>query len=297
MIQVVSLSPAIDVTYELTNVSLGEVHRVQAVHKIAGGKGVNVARVIHSGGHRVKIVLPLGGSSGQWMREKLEQLGIEAVVVPVHEETRSCVAVVAQDTTVLNEPAANLTDREFENFLAALAPHVKLSILSGSLPASITSLQLNRLIETLRKTSEIMVVDTSGPALVMAAEAKCDLLKPNREEALGATNTTNVAEAIENLLGKGARAVLLSDGSRGAIFARPKGNITAAIEPLAGNATGAGDAMVALAAISLHEGQSDSELLRYAIAAGTLAVLQPVAGTIDWKRLEEFALMVENVEV
>ena len=55
--------------------------------------------------------------------------------------------------------------------------------------------------------------------------------------------------------------------------------------------------MVALAAISLHEGQSDSELLRYAIAAGTLAVLQPVAGTIDWKRLEEFALMVENVEV
>jgi fructose-1-phosphate kinase PfkB-like protein len=60
-----------------------------------------------------------------------------------------------------------------------------------------------------------------------------------------------------------------------------------------GNPTGAGDAMVALAAISLLEGKSDSDLLATSVAAGSLAVEEAVAGVIDWSKLADLAASIE----
>lgn len=289
MIRVVNLSPAIDVTYQLEALVPGESLRVGNVLRRPGGKGVNVARVIHAGGEKVELVLPLGGKSGAWIAEQLAETGIKTKEVPIAAETRTCLAVVASETTVLNEPAAPLLQDEVESIIEALANRVEVSVLSGSLPASLPESQLRRLLSSLRNSSEKLIVDTSGKALLLAAEAGADLLKPNRAEALAATEADSIEEAVAELLSRGAGSVLLSDGEQGALLAKPSRVLRAHGQKVSGNPTGAGDAMVALAAIGLEKNLADEILLRQSVAAGELAVAEPVAGAIDWSQLDSVA--------
>ncbi len=293
MIRVVNLSPAIDVTYQLPRLLPGNALRVEKVLRVPGGKGVNVARVIHAGNKKVKLVLPLGGSAGKWIADQLNQIGIEIEAVAIGAETRTCVAVVAEEVTVLNEPAASITDSEFSELIRLLQENVEVSVLSGSLPSNLDSSALDKLFSTLRQTSKFLIVDTSGKALVQACSHSPDLVKPNREELLAATGETDLQIAIQSLLAKGAKAVLVSDGEAVARLVRKDASLSAAPKKMVGNPTGAGDAMVALAAISLLEGKSDRELLSTSVAAGSLAVEKEVAGEIDWSQLDQLAASIE----
>ena len=62
LIITVTPNPAWDVTYEVPALVPGEVHRVTAVHRRLGGKGVNVARVLAAVGRDTVAMLP--GPSG-----------------------------------------------------------------------------------------------------------------------------------------------------------------------------------------------------------------------------------------
>jgi fructose-1-phosphate kinase PfkB-like protein len=41
---------------------------VQKSYKFAGGKALNVARVLQSGGRQVALILPTGGQPGAWLQ-------------------------------------------------------------------------------------------------------------------------------------------------------------------------------------------------------------------------------------
>ena len=47
VILTITLNPAVDISYKLDYFSLDTVNRVEDVSKTAGGKGLNVARVLH----------------------------------------------------------------------------------------------------------------------------------------------------------------------------------------------------------------------------------------------------------
>ena len=53
MIVTVTMNPSIDVSYPLTSFKLDTVNRVAKVSKTAGGKGLNVTRVLHELGGEV----------------------------------------------------------------------------------------------------------------------------------------------------------------------------------------------------------------------------------------------------
>lgn len=296
MIRVVSLSPAIDVTYELTKLELGQSQRVQRVHRTPGGKGPNVARVLAAGGQDLQLVLPLGGVGGDWLERELAAAGIEVRRVSIAAEARSCVAAVAQEVTVLNEPAPTLTDAELDEVIAAVSAHCEVTVFSGSVPAGQRPEQMLRLFQVLREASDQLIVDTSGDALRLASQTGPDLIKPNRDEALAATGEPTLERAVERLTEFGARRVLLSDGPRGALLRGLSQTLRGRSPERAGNPTGAGDAMVALAALALSQNQTERELLALAVAAGSLAVEAPVAGVIDWSKLEKLAAVVEIEE-
>lgn len=296
MIRVVSLSPAIDVTYEITQLNPGQSHRVQRIHREPGGKAANVARVLASGGRQVKLLLPLGGLTGDWLERELSRAMISTQRLPIQSETRSCVTVVSDQVTVLNEPAPALSDVEFEKLLTELAEPAAVTVFSGSVPAGQSPEQLGRLFATVRSSAEQLIVDTSGDALVIACQAGPDLIKPNRAEALAATGEATLEGAVKKLLELGARKVLLSDGERGARLVTPNLSLQASLPERQGNPTGAGDAMVALVALALSQNQTDRELLAQATAAGSLAVAAPTAGVIDWSELEALARTVKIEE-
>ena len=92
---------------------------------------------------------------------------------------------------------------------------------------------------------------------------------------------------MQALMDRGARCVLLSLGSEGAMLATAEELWTAAAPQVTVRGTvGAGDAMTAV--LCFHSADSAADLLRACVAAGSAAVLQP--GSVpptrrDWERL------------
>ena len=63
LILVVSLNPALDLTYEVDAADWAGVNRPHTVHVRPGGKGVNVARTLRALGCQVRLAGLIGGSA------------------------------------------------------------------------------------------------------------------------------------------------------------------------------------------------------------------------------------------
>lgn len=93
MILTVTLNPALDVTYRVPSLTLDAVNRIADVSVRAGGKGLNVARVLHTLGYEVTALGLAGGPDGARL---VESAGIPAAFTYVSGEliawqsARSC---------------------------------------------------------------------------------------------------------------------------------------------------------------------------------------------------------------
>ncbi|GAA1584535.1 1-phosphofructokinase family hexose kinase [Leucobacter aridicollis] len=292
MIVTVTVNPALDVTYHLPALSPGESHRVDAPIARAGGKGVNVARVLDSQGFSTLALSTVGGLTGKQFAADLAGSGVPHELVRVASETRRSIAFVTDngDATLFNERGTGLAAEEEAVFVAALrdgSAQASVVVVSGSLPPGTSSEFLGELIGACAQLP--VIVDTSGSLLLDAARAGAHLLKPNAEELVQATGLTDPLAGARHLTELGARAVVVSLGEEGMMLALQGDPVVRRArlpEPLVGNPTGAGDAAVAAFASAIHRGEllteSDpSDALRRAVAWSAAAVLAPVAGEID----------------
>ncbi|MEU8922588.1 PfkB family carbohydrate kinase [Kitasatospora sp. NPDC048545] len=128
MILTVTLDAAPDLTYRLPEVRPHASNRVRSVSGQAGGKGINVARVLAAPGHAATVTGLVGGPTGQAVRAELAEAGLPDERVEVAGETRRTVAVADdRDTTVLLEPGPEISPPEWRRFLAHLRRAVALS--------------------------------------------------------------------------------------------------------------------------------------------------------------------------
>lgn len=326
MIVAVTPNPALDLTYAVPSLAPGTSHAVTEVQARAGGKGINVASVAHLMGEPVVAIVPLGGPTGDVVAADLAARGIPAVIVPVAGETRRCVAVVPADgaeATVLNEPGPVLSPAEWDAVLAAVrtavgqarseyAGHVAV-VCSGSFPPGLPADAPAQLVRLAHELGVPAILDTSGAALAAGLAAGPDLIKPNLAEAAALVDSVgaqlDARTAAHALLARGAHAAAVSDGPRGVVLATHAGVLHARLaEPVAGNPTGAGDALVAGLATGLahasHSAHADHSgraagpghaadaadagrspwtcaILGEACAWAAAAVLSPVAGDLD----------------
>ncbi|WP_308467654.1 1-phosphofructokinase family hexose kinase [Rathayibacter soli] len=169
---------------------------------------------------------------------------------------------------------------------------------SGSLPPGVPDAFYADLVTAAAARGLPVVIDAVGPALLKAARAGADVVKPNRAELLETTGESDPAVGARILLDAGARLVLVSLGEDGMLIidAHDVAHPLHARLPRAldGNPTGAGDAAVAAVAISLAEGALDPvTILRRATAWSAAAVLMPVAGAIaeNYRELERLLIL------
>lgn len=110
MIVTLTPNPAIDLTYRVDRLHVGEYARVDAPARRAGGKGVNTAAVLTLMGVPALSVVHLDAAAASWWGAQLEERGIGSRVVVVGDpyRTRASVAVVDDQgaATVLNEAGA-----------------------------------------------------------------------------------------------------------------------------------------------------------------------------------------------
>jgi tagatose 6-phosphate kinase len=315
LILVVSLNPALDLTYEVDAADWAGVNRPHTVHVRPGGKGVNVARTLRALGRQVRLAGLAGGSSGAELVGLAAGSGIELAFTSIAGATRRTLTVVdgaREQAALFNEPGPVVQAGEYAEFVAgyqATLDGCEVVVLSGSLPGGVGTDAYARLIEMARAASVPVILDTSGPALPLGAAAGPTLVKPNLVELeqitgrslrdpasmawgepgyssddmssgdMGGTQLSLVVEAARELLRTGARSVVVSRGPEGLLAVTGDALWMARPgETVSGNPTGAGDAVVAGLADGLVRGLDWPDLLAQAAALGAATVAAPVAG-------------------
>jgi tagatose 6-phosphate kinase len=284
VITVVGFSPAVDVTYTLEKLVPGISQRVSTKTSKAGGKAVNVASVLTTLGVSNNLVLPLGGSSGEFIVEDLAQRRISLTKLAIASPTRTCVAIVAKEATVLNEPASSLTESEYSKFEELVKKEVvssEIVVFSGSIPANYSQYRFSQLIEAIKGDSKTVLADCSGAWLVTAARAGVDFLKPNESELAEVFPNLSASQALDKLLELGASSAYLSMGEGGGRYKNDKAVFSVQVPKLSGNATGAGDAFVAGFASALDQDITLEDRLILASACAGAAVTNDTAGEVD----------------
>lgn len=302
----VTLNAALDVTYAATAVVTGEVNRVEQVHVHAGGKGVNVARLLHGWGRTTTVLGFAGGPVGDQIGASLTEAGLVHDLVRCREESRRTVTVVEEETgsaTGFYEAGPTISTSEWEAFRAAFDDElssVRLVVLSGSQPPGIPPDAYRQLTATAVARGLPVIVDAHGQPLLQTLTAGPSIVTPNEAEladALGLARPVTLEAAVEaahRLAYEGAGRVVVTLGARGLIGATPDSTWLAQAPVVVGNPTGAGDAVVAVLADSELSDRSWPETLRLASATAAAAVCRPMAGSVDHTVVTD---LLERVEV
>ncbi len=299
MFVAVTLNPALDKIITAEGFSVGETLSAQSVRRIAGGKGINVARVINLLGGEVTATGFLGGPTGEFMEKELREEGLKTNFVGIKETTRSNTTVldpVSGTETHLREPGPQISKKETDNFKKIFRKLIKKSrflILSGSLPPGLRDNFYAELITEARDEEVKTILDTRGKALLKGIKACPFMIKPNRqewEEIVGKrlNSRKSLIESIKPLLRQGIEIAIISLGKEGAIIAGRQ-TIWQAFPPRikAVNSVGCGDALVAGFIYSLSRGDKMERAIRLGVAAAAANTLIPGAGFLRKKDIKK----------
>ncbi len=303
----ITMNPSIDISYPLETFQLDTVNRVANVTKTAGGKGLNVARVLYQSGADTLASGLVGGHFGGFIQEKLSNEGIHHRFFMIEEETRNCIAILHQGKqTEILEQGPEISNDETKGFLShfdQIIEQASMLTFSGSLPAGLPADYYKEMIDLCHKKHKPVVLDCSGRALqnVLKGQTKPVLIKPNREElaALLGRNVKNTnADLKENLMSPlfdGIEWIVVSLGADGAFakhfdtFYQVKIPSIKVVNPV-----GSGDATVAGLAQALDCKQSDEKVLKHGSALGMLNAKEKVTGQVN---MQNYRALFDQIQV
>ena len=302
VILTVTLNLALDVTYHVDAFERGHTIRVGQVSRRAGGKGVNVGRVLHQLGHEVVVTGLAGGHTGEAARAELKAAGLRDQVVEIGGESRLTIVVVDREgeATGFSEPGPEVTASEWQAARAQIEEMIRSAsavVLSGSLPPGVPSNAYEKLTYAANAAGVPTLLDAEGAALALGVRAQPTVVKINRLELRGVTGQHEIEAGAQALRGDGAPIVVVTDGPAGLSCFKDDAVIRAAPrEVMTGNPTGAGDAASAALAGGLVRDSPWPERLADAAALSAAAVSAPQAGSFDQRVYERLRLMTARTD-
>jgi tagatose 6-phosphate kinase len=303
VILTVTLNMALDVTYHVERFERGQTARVRDVARRAGGKGVNVARVLHELGHDVVVTGLAGGFTSEAARAELKAAGLRDELVEIAGQSRLTLVVVDREGSATGfwEPGPVVAAREWEaayGRCSELLASASVVVLAGSLPAGVPADAYARLIGAATDAGVPTLLDAEGKALAVGAAAGPAVVKVNVSELASTTGEHEVEAGSRVLRSAGARAVVITDGAAGlTCFADEVVLHAVAPEVLGGNPTGAGDAVSAALAVGMTEDVPWPERLADAAALSAAAVGAAQAGSFDLDVYRRLRTTVQAVAV
>ena len=309
MILTVTLNPSIDISYPLEELKLDTVNRVSEVSKTAGGKGLNVTRVLAESGETVGATGFVGGTNGQFIKTHLPR-DVQSFFYDILGDTRNCIAILHEgNQTEILEAGPEIIRTEALGFLhhfKLLMPTADVVAISGSLPTGLPVDYYASLIEIAGEAGSKVVLDSSGKSLeaVLHSPFKPTVIKPNREELsqlLGrdvSADFEDLKEVLKDSLFEGIEWIIVSLGGDGA-FAKhedvfykvdiPK------IEVI--NPVGSGDSTVAGISAGLSSGKDDAALLTHAMVLGMLNAQEKMTGHVNMAHYDDLYQQINVKEV
>lgn len=282
----ITMNPAVDVATSVERISERHKLRCGPAQQHPGGGGINVARVLRRLGTDCLALYAAGGGRGEQLRMMLDDEGIPRMAFPIAGETRENFSVHERCTGheyrfVLPGPRIEGAELgQFEEVLRSVLRSPRYVVLSGSLPPGAPPDFYARLARLAKSAGARVVLDASGEALAAALDERVHLVKPSLRElreldGRPLESESQWSDAANRLISAGrAQMVALSLGEQGALLCAAGQSWRAAGLPVQVRSTiGAGDSFLAGLLWALDRGERPDTAFRYAIAAGTAALL------------------------
>ena len=283
-----AMNPGIDKSSSVEHVTAERKLNCKPPRFEPGGGGVNVSRAIKKLGGESVLIYPVGGYTGNRLKDLLEEEDISHQPVPIAGTTRESLVVLEESTGKqfrFGMPGPDLSDEEWERCLlkvSTICPKPDYLVVSGSLPPGVPLDFYARVAHAMKEDGVKVIVDTSGEALRQALKEGVYLIKPNyREfrELVGQDmqeESQIKAEALRLITSSRCECLVISLGSAGALLVSEDvvEHVRSPLVPIVSK-VGAGDSMVAGIVLSLAREQTLRNAVLFGIAAGSAAVMTP----------------------
>lgn len=290
MIYTVTLNPSIDFIVRLDHLELGSVNRMTSDDKFAGGKGINVSRILQRLDVDNTATGFIGGFTGRFVENGLIAEGIKTNFVQVSEDTRINVKIKAGEETEINGAGPKISDEKLEELKAILAglSSEDTVVFAGSAPSNLGNQVYNTLIPIAKKAGAEVVCDFEGQTLLDSLNYQPLLVKPNNHEladifGVELNGLEDIEKYAREILAKGAKNVIISMAGDGALLVTPEAAYFA--KPIKGtvkNSVGAGDSMVAGFTGEYVKSGDPIEALKWGVACGTATTFSNDLATAEF---------------
>ena len=285
MIYTITLNPAIDYFITLNNELLvDEVNRGSNEIYKAGGKGLNVSKILSVLEIPSKAIAVLGGFTGKFIQDAFDKDSlIDVIPIPVEGINRiNMKANYGKQALCINGNGPVVSEETINTILEEINKINKddIVVISGSMMHGFPSDFIVTLSKSIQERNAKVVIDMEQISMEQLKACKPFLIKPNlyefqllfKDENI---NVSNIDQYLVKLNELGIENILVSLGKEGAILSNTKG-IFKLDQPHTTlvNKVGAGDSMLAAFIGKLSQGSCYEEALQYGGAAGNAAASQ-----------------------
>ncbi|HGN1705940.1 TPA: 1-phosphofructokinase [Providencia rettgeri] len=300
----ITLNPAYDLVGLCSTIEVGEVNLVKTASLNAGGKGVNVAKVLRDLGVDITVSGFMGKDNQEEFQHFFSENGMANRFSMVPGRTRINVKLTENngESTDFNFSGFDVSKEDWNRFSTESLNwlgHFDMVVVSGSLPNGIDPKEFTRWMTRLRQLCPCIIFDSSREALKAGLKASPWLVKPNRHELESwvgrkLPDLKDVIAAAHELRDKGISHVIISLGEEGALWVNASGSWLAKPPHCEVISTvGAGDSMVAGLVYGLLNGESSEHTLRMATAISALSVSQSDVGLKNRNKLADMMAKIE----
>lgn len=289
MIYTITLNPALDYYMTIDKELIDdEVNRSNQEMYKAGGKGLNVSKVLSLYGYKSKALAVVGGFTGDYINEYFSSFkNIDFVPIQANGITRINVKIIGNDKALCvngnGTVASEETKIKIMESLDAITSDDYV-VVCGKNAKGLTDDFIKEIADKVNAFGARLIIDMESVDEEMIRHCKPYLIKPNLYE-LGIImknadiTLENLKNHCDSLLSYGLQTILVSLGKDGAYYTDGKTRLKVSQPTIhAINKVGCGDAMLASFIGKLANGESVDECLKVATAAGcaTASMLEDV---------------------
>ena len=323
---IINPNPCFDRTLNLPSFSRGAIMRGDSAKVTAGGKGINVSRVIRAFDVNATLAVLVGALDSTRYEELLEAEGAKFITVNHSGVVRVATIIFEADnasTTIINEKGSRVDKGEWSRFVAKVAAHVhpgEIVACMGSFPVGIDESSIQELIDVVKIAEGIVILDSSPEFLKFAIAAGVDIVAPNLDEAEALiqgkqsdhfiddlTNAQERAEkAAQELVHRGSKIAFVTSGPVGVAIATPSSlDFIQGVKVNLVSAVGAGDSFVAGVMLKYEEMRNSGEVIdwkliaAFGVATASASCEEALSGGINVSRAKEIyeQILVSEVAI
>lgn len=304
MIRIICLNPVVDRVYNIDCFKSGTLHKAVPVSVYAGGKGVNIARVVSQLGGKCELYTFLAGNNGKLISFDMEKHGVIVHDFPYEGETRTTINIIDRanhQETEITEAGARIPHLNVSSLLVKLDEDVEegdIVICSGSIPPGVDPGIYKVIARMVQKKGGECMLDTGD--LKNALPCPYSFIKPNKREILSFFKGVDepLSKLARRMISMGASSVMVSLGSEGALFF--KGNQVWKVsvpEVQSLDTIGSGDAAVAGFAKARADGCDEFAAIRLSMAAAVSNAMHQEIGFVEIGQVEDLIDRITIEEV